>query len=96
MVIKERFYLDKSNPDILYDQITTYDHSLTKPWTIVRTMRRGKNPIWVESICAEGNVHVEIAHEQYMLDADGLLAPMWKGQPAPNMKNFTPQKKTEK
>jgi hypothetical protein len=96
MVIKERFYLDKSNPDILYDQITTYDHSLTKPWTILRTMRRGKNPIWVESICAEGNVHVQIAGEQYMLDADGLLAPMWKGQPAPNMKNFAPQKKTEK
>src|SRR6266853_818366 len=28
-VVKERFYLDKANPDILYDEITTIDHALT-------------------------------------------------------------------
>jgi hypothetical protein len=93
MVIKERFYLDKANPDILHDQITTYDHSLTHPWTIVRTMRREKKPIWVESICAEGTVHVSIAGEQYMTGADGLLIPMWKGQPAPDMRHFNEQGK---
>src|ERR1700719_92362 len=48
-VVKERFYLDKANPDILYDQITTFDHALSRPWTITRTMRREKKPIWVES-----------------------------------------------
>jgi hypothetical protein len=88
MVIKERFYLDKDNPDILRDQITTYDHSLTHPWTIVRTMRRETKPIWVESICAEGNVHVSIGGEHYMLGGDGLLIPFWKGQPAPDLKHF--------
>jgi hypothetical protein len=89
MVIKERFYLDKANPDILHDQITTFDHALTHPWTIVRTMRREKKPIWVESICAEGNVHVSIGGEHYMLGGDGLLIPFWKGQPAPDLKHFT-------
>jgi len=88
MVIKERFYLDKANPDILYDQITTYDHALTRPWTIVRTMRREKKPIWVESICSEGNVHVSIGGEHYMLGGDGLLIPFWKGQPPPDLRHF--------
>jgi hypothetical protein len=92
-VIKERFYLDKANPDTLYDQITTYDHALTRPWTVVRTMRREKKPIWVESICAEGNVHVNIGGEHYMLDDQGLLLPFWKGQPAPDLKHFNEQTK---
>ena len=87
-VIKERFYLDKDNPDTLYDQITTYDHALREPWTITKTMRRGKNPIWVESICAEGNVHVNIGNEHYMLSPDGMLMPMMQGQPAPDLRHF--------
>ena len=88
MVIKERFYLDKTNPDVMYDQITTMDHSLTRPWTIVRTMKREKKPIWVESICSEGNVHVMIGGEHYMLGGDDLLIPFYKGQPAPDLKHF--------
>jgi hypothetical protein len=87
-VVKERFYLDKANPDILYDQITTFDHALSKPWTITRTMRREKKPIWVESICSEGNVHVMIGGEHYMLGGDGLLIPFYKGQPAPDLQHF--------
>jgi len=73
---------------MLYDQITTYDHALTRPWTVVRVMRREHKPIWVESICAEGNVHVSIGHRQYMLDGDGELMPMMKDQPPPSLKNF--------
>jgi hypothetical protein len=92
-VIKERFTLDKSDPDILRDEITTYDHALTQPWKVVRSMRRGKHPIWVESICAEGNVHVKIGDETYMLDGDNLLMPVKKGQAPPNLKNFTASKK---
>ena len=30
-VVKERVYLDKTNPDILHDEITTIDHALTRP-----------------------------------------------------------------
>ncbi len=88
MVIKERFYLDKTNPDVMYDQITTTEHCITRPWTIVRTMKREKKPIWVESICAEGNVHVMIGGEHYMLGGDDLLIPFYKGQPAPDLKHF--------
>jgi hypothetical protein len=92
-VVKERFYLDKAKPDTLYDEITTYDHALTRPWTVLKTMRREKKPIWVESICAEGNVHVSIGGEQYMIGGDGLLMPFRKGQPAPDLKHFNETKK---
>jgi hypothetical protein len=92
-VVKERFYLDKTKPDTLYDEITTYDHALTRPWTVLKTMRREKKPIWVESICAEGNVHVSIGGEQYMVGGDGLLMPFRKGQPAPDLKHFNETKK---
>ena len=90
-VVKERFYLDKTNPDILYDQITVMDHALTKPWTVLKTMRREKKPIWVESICAEGNVHVVIADQHYMLGSDGLLMPAKEGQPPPDLRHFAKQ-----
>ena len=87
-VIKERLYLDKTNPDKLYDEITTYDHALTRPWTVVRAMRRGPNPMWIESICAEGNVHVKIGNETYMLNGDNLLMPVKKGQKPPDLRLF--------
>jgi hypothetical protein len=92
-IVKERFYLDKANPDVLYDQITTIDHALTRPWTVLKTMRREKKPIWVESICSEGNVHVTIGAEQYMIGGDGLLMPFRKGQPAPDLRHFNELKK---
>ena len=91
-VVKERFFLDKSNPDLLRDEITTYDHALTRPWTILKTMKRERRPVWVESICSEGNVHVMIGGEQYMLGSDGLLMPFRKGQPAPDLKHFNEKK----
>jgi len=87
-VIKERFYLDKQNPNLLHDEITTYDHALTRPWTVLKTMKREPNPIWVESSCSEGNVHVKIGNEQYMLSGEGLLMPFRKGQPAPDLRLF--------
>ncbi len=91
-VVKERFSLDKSNPDILHDEITTVDHALTRPWTILKTMKRERHPIWVELICAEGNVHVSIGGEQYMIGGDGLLMPFRKGQPGPDLKHFNENK----
>jgi len=87
-VVKERFYLDKANPDLLYDQITVEDHALTRPWTVLKTMKREKKPIWVESICAEGNVHVNIGGRHYMLNGDGELMPSMKDEPPPSLKHF--------
>jgi hypothetical protein len=51
------------------------------------------SPIWVESICSEGNFHVTIGAEQYMIGGDGLLMPFRKGQPAPDLRHFNELKK---
>src|SRR5882757_5797557 len=52
-VVKERIYLDKANPNMLHDEITTFDHALTHPWKIVKNYVRENRPaIWFEAICA--------------------------------------------
>jgi hypothetical protein len=95
-VIKERIYLDKADPNLLRDEITTIDNALTRPWSAVKTYRRvvTKQPIWWrEDICAENNAHVVIGDEDYFLSADGLLMPNKKDQPPPDLRYF---KKTQK
>jgi hypothetical protein len=87
-IVKERIYLDKANPNVLHDEVTTFDHALTRPWTVTKNYDRVPNPIWVEAICAEGNQHVRIGSEVYMLSADGQLMPAKKNQPAPDLKYF--------
>jgi len=39
-VIKERLFLDESNPPILHDEMTTIDNSLTRPWAVLKNYRR--------------------------------------------------------
>jgi hypothetical protein len=93
-VVKERFYLDKDNPDILHDQISVEDHALTHPWTVLKNMKREPKPIWVESICAEGNVHVNLGGRHYMINAgDGELMPAEKDEPPPSLDHFPKPKK---
>ena len=87
-VVKERIYLDKANPDMMHDEITTFDHALTHPWKITKNYVRVQNPIWFESICAEGNEHVRIGKDNYMMSADGYLMPAKKGQKPPDMRYF--------
>jgi hypothetical protein len=87
-VIKERIHLDKDNPDILRDDITTFDHALTKPWTVTRSYHRERNAPWYEHVCAEENHHLAIGKESYFLSADGLLMPTRKDQPPPDLKYF--------
>src|SRR5207253_7312242 len=88
-VIKERIYLDKANPNVLYDEITTYDHALTRPWAVKKRYVRETRPVvWVESSCPEGNPHVRIGGEFYMRGSDDLLMPAKKGQKPPDMKHF--------
>jgi hypothetical protein len=92
-VVKERFYLDKADPDVLHDEVTVFDHALTRPWTVIKNMKREKKPIWVESICGEGNVHVNIGGQHYMLGGDGELMPAMKDQPPPSLSHFNLPKK---
>jgi len=92
-VVKERITLDKANPDILRDEITTIDDALTRPWTVTKTYRRQRNPIWIEAICTEANPQLRIGKETYMTSADGYLMPAKKDQPPPDLRYFKPSQK---
>jgi hypothetical protein len=87
-VVTERIYLDKADPNLLHDDITTVDHALTRPWTVNKRYVRVNNPIWFESSCSEGNPHVRIDGQNYMMSADGHLMPAKKGQRPPDLKYF--------
>lgn len=89
-VIKERISLDKANPNILHNEITTIDHALTRPWTVTRSYRRiaRAEAIWTEYICSEDNHHVIIGKENYIVSGDGYLMPVRKGQALPDLRNF--------
>jgi len=92
-VVNERIYLDKANPDILHDEITTIDHALTRPWTVMKNYRRYRNPRWVEAVCMEANPHLRIGKENYMMSADGYLMPAKKDQPPPDLRYFNQARK---
>ena len=90
-VIKERLFLAKDNPNLINNEITTIDNSLTRPWTTMRGYRRVKNAkeaTWVENNCTEGQAHVTIGGESYFLSGDGTIMPMRKDQPPPDLKYF--------
>jgi hypothetical protein len=89
-IIKERFYSDKTDGNILHDEITVIDHALTRPWTVMKDYRRSKEarPLWRASACVEENQHVRIGNDSYMLSAEGLLMPAKKDQPPPDLRYF--------
>jgi hypothetical protein len=89
-IIKERFFVDKSDPAVFHDEVTVYDHALLRPWTVLKSYRRqgDPKPVWIENICNENNNHVHIGNENYMLSADGLLMPTRKGQQPPDLRLF--------
>jgi hypothetical protein len=88
-VVKERIYLDKSNRDLLINELTTLDKALTRPWTVTKKyVREKKNVIWFEYNCTENNRHVQIGKDNYYVSADGFLMPVRKGQAPPDLKYF--------
>ena len=89
-IVKERLALDKADPNVLRDEITTFDHALTRPWTITRSYRRIRNPTWIEDVCAENNGYVFIGKETYLRSADGHLMPTKRDQPPPDLRRFNP------
>ena len=92
-VVKERIYLDKSDPNLLHDEVTTTDHALTRPWTVIRSYHREPNPVWNEFVCSEDNHNVVLGKENYLISDQGLLSPTRPGQPPPDLKYFQPAKK---
>jgi hypothetical protein len=87
-VVRERIFLDKDNQDILVDEVTTIDHALARPWTVVKKYVRDRNPVWIEYNCFASNNHVTIGKEEYFLSTAGELMPVRKGQPPPDLSNF--------
>jgi hypothetical protein len=93
-VIRERIYLDKTNPNLLHDEITVTDNALSQPWKVIKSYKRDPSPqpFWREDVCAEGNNHIFIQGENYMLSADGYLMPAKKGQRPPDFRYFNQAK----
>jgi hypothetical protein len=89
-IFRERFFLDKGNPNILHDVISVIDHALTRPWTVDKTYRRGtkKYPNWSVISCLEGTSYVTIGKEYYLVSGDGYLMPTTKGQQPPDPRFF--------
>jgi hypothetical protein len=94
-IFKERFHLDRNDPMLLHDEITTIDHALTRPWTVTKNYRRepDQQPVWREVVCAESNLHVRIGRDDFFLSADGLLMPVKKGQSPPDLRYFNQSRK---
>jgi hypothetical protein len=90
-IIKERIYLDKANPEILHDEITLIDHAYTRPWTVLKSYPRYKNPGpvgWPEEVCAEAQTWISLGNEDYYLSSDGFLMPTKKDQAPPDLRYF--------
>ena len=93
-IIKERIRSDAADRDVIHDEITVVDHALTRPWTVTKSYRRipQKRPVWRDANCAEGNMHVRIGDDSYLLSGDGLLMPAKKDQAPPNLRYFEKRK----
>jgi hypothetical protein len=90
-VVTERIYLDKSNPNLMHNEMTVFDHALTRPWSVHKKYERNPKdmqPIWYEDICAEGQAQMRVGKERYYLSADGYLMPVKKGQAPPDTRYF--------
>ena len=59
-VVKERIALDKSNANVLIDEITTIDHALTRPWTITRKYQRARTANWTNT-CAPKTTNMSLS-----------------------------------
>ena len=91
-VVRERMFLNKTNPNILNNEVTLIDNAYTRPWTAMKNYQRMKGEIG-EDNCNESNNHVEIGKEIYYLSADGLLMPAKKGQKPPDLRYFDQTRK---
>jgi hypothetical protein len=90
-IVKERIFFDKADPAILHDEITLIDHAYTRPWTVLKSYQRepGQYPIHAQEDCAANTANVLIGKELYYLSPDRELMPTRKGQPPPDLSNFT-------
>ena len=92
-IFRERFHLDKANPNLLHDEMTVIDHALTRPWTVNKQYFRNpdKRADWPEFYCTEHVQEVVVGSENYFLSGDGFLMPARKDQPPPDLRYFNKQ-----
>jgi hypothetical protein len=92
-VVKEKIYLDKTNPEVMHNEITIIDHAFTHPWTVDKHYMRLRHVIWLEDNCNENNHHIVIGKENYFIGGEGYLMPARKGQQPPDLRYFKPASK---
>ena len=94
-IFKERLYRQRSEPNILHDEITVIDHALTRPWTVDKKYLHGPNsrPNWIIGSCSESSMLVGIGRDAYAVSAGGLLMPITKDQPPPDLRYFKQEPK---
>ena len=90
-VVKERIHVDRTDPNLLIDEVTVIDHALTRPWSVVKGFRRvvKNQPVWIENVCGEFNGHVQIGNEGYMVSGDGPADADQKGTAAAGPEIFS-------
>jgi hypothetical protein len=90
-IIRERLFLDGADPHVLHDEMTMFDHALTRPWSAVKTYRTNPDqyPVWREENCPGITRLTKIGNEIYFKGADDVLMPTRKDQPPPDLKYFT-------
>jgi hypothetical protein len=86
-IVKERISLDKNNPGIMNNEITTIDSAFTRPWTVTRQYKRDKDAAAAEYNC-EDKRNVVINGETYWIGVDGYLMPIAKNQKPPDLRHF--------
>jgi hypothetical protein len=88
---KERFFIDKADPNLLHDVITVFDRALTRPWTVDKTFRRNPDPQpeWPEYYCHVTTKWLVLGKEAYRLSEEGVLMPTRKDQATPDLQYFT-------
>jgi hypothetical protein len=92
-IVKERIYLDKDNPDILHDEVTTIDNAFTRPWTVDKAYVRERHPKWSEYLCREATDRIYLGREEYRMSPDGKLMPVREDQLPPDLRYFKPPQK---
>ena len=92
-IVKERIALDKTNKDLMHNEITVIDHAFTRPWTVTKIYQRIPNDRWYEDNCSENNNHIIIGKDNYFLSGDGYLMPARKDQPPPDLRYFRQTRK---
>ena len=57
-IVKERYTFDGNTPNVITNEVTVFDHALTRPWTVTKRCRRDPNPRpwWVEDNCMENTI----------------------------------------